>query len=107
VLLTTTGAKSGATRVNPLVAFLKGDDMYVFASKAGAPTRPDWYHNLVANPQVEVEFGDDRFTATAVPITSGPERDRLYAAQVAQQPGFADYEKATTRVIPVVELRRA
>ena len=53
-----------------------------------------------------MEFGDDRFTATAVPITSGPERDRLYAAQVAVQPGFADYEKATTRVIPVVELRR-
>lgn len=107
VLLTTKGAKSGATRVNPLVALLDGDDIYVFASKAGAPTSPDWYHNLVANPQVEVEFGDDRFTATAVPITSGPERDRLYAAQVALQPGFADYEKSTTRVIPVVELRRA
>jgi hypothetical protein len=73
VLLTTTGAKSGKKRVNPLV---------------------------------EVEFGDDRFTATAVPITPGPERDRLYAAQVAVQPGFGDYEKATTRVIPVVELRQ-
>jgi hypothetical protein len=55
VLLTTTGAKSGATRVNPLVALVEGDDLYVFASKAGAPTSPDWYHNLVANPQVEVE----------------------------------------------------
>ena len=79
----------------------------MIASKAGAPTSPDWYHNLLANPEVEVEFGDDRFTATAVPIISGPERDRLYAAQVAVQPGFADYEKATTRVIPVVELRRS
>ena len=107
VLLTTTGAKSGETRVNPLVALVDGDDLYVFAYKAGAPTSPDWYHNLVANPQVEVEFGNERFSATAVPITSGPERDRLYAAQVAVQPGFADYEKATTRVIPVVELRRA
>ena len=107
VLLTTTGAKSGETRVNPLVALVDGDDLYVFASKAGAPTSPAWYHNLVANPQVEVEFGNERFSATAVPITSGPERDRLYAAQVAVQPGFADYEKATTRVIPVVELRRA
>lgn len=106
VLLTTTGAKSGETRVNPLVALVDGDDLYVFASKAGAPTSPDWYHNLVANPQVEVEFGNERFSATAVPITSGPERDRLYAAQVAVQPGFAEYEKATTRVIPVVELRR-
>jgi deazaflavin-dependent oxidoreductase (nitroreductase family) len=106
VLLTTTGAKSGEKRLNPLVALVEGENFYVFASKAGAPTSPDWYHNLVANPEVEFEFGDDRFTATAVPITSGPERDRLYAAQVAVQPGFADYEKATTRVIPVVELRR-
>ena len=57
--------------------------LYVVASKAGAPTSPDWYHNLVANPEVEVEFGDDHFSATAVPIVSGPERDRLYAAQVA------------------------
>jgi deazaflavin-dependent oxidoreductase (nitroreductase family) len=107
VLLTTTGAKSGLKRVNPLVALVEGDKLYVIASKAGAPTSPDWYHNLVANPQVEVEKGDDRFSATAVPITSGPERDRLYAAQVAVQPGFADYEKATTRVIPVVELQRS
>jgi deazaflavin-dependent oxidoreductase (nitroreductase family) len=107
VLLTTTGARSGRTRVNPLVALVEGDTLYVVASKAGAPTSPDWYHNLVAHPDVEVEFGDERFSATAVPIVSGPERDRLYAAQVSVQPGFADYEKATTRVIPVVELRRS
>jgi deazaflavin-dependent oxidoreductase (nitroreductase family) len=107
VLLHTTGAKSGQRRVNPLVALVQGDTLYVVASKGGAPTNPDWYHNLVANPEVEVEFGDDRFEATAVPITGGPERDHLFAAQVAAQPGFADYEKATTRVIPVVELRRS
>ena len=106
VLLTTTGAKSGQKRVNPLVGLLDGDTLYVVASKAGAPTSPDWYHNLLANPSVEVEFGDERFDATAVPITSGPERDRLYVAQVAAMPGFAEYEKATTRVIPIVELRR-
>jgi len=106
VLLTTTGAKSGQKRVNPLVALVDGDRMYVIASKAGAPTSPDWYHNLLAHPEVEVEFGDERFEATTLPIVSGPERDRLYAAQVAVQPGFGDYEKATTRVIPVVELRR-
>ena len=106
VLLTTTGAKSGQKRVNPLVALLDGGKLYVVASKGGAPTSPDWYHNLVANPEVEVEYGDERFAATAVPIPSGPERDRLFAAQVAVQPGFADYEKATTRVIPLVELRR-
>jgi deazaflavin-dependent oxidoreductase (nitroreductase family) len=106
VLLTTTGAKSGKKRVNPLVSFSDGGNLYVVASKAGAPTNPDWYHNLLAHPEVEVEFGDDRFEATAVPITSGPERDRLYAVQVAAQPGFADYAQATTRVIPIVELRR-
>ena len=104
------GRKSGREYVTPVMYLphdTEPDIIYVFATKAGAPTSPDWYHNLVANPEVEVEFGDDRFTATAVPITSGPERDRLYAAQVAVQPGFGDYEKATTRVIPVVELRRS
>jgi deazaflavin-dependent oxidoreductase (nitroreductase family) len=106
VLLSTTGAKSGEKRVNPLVGLVDGGTLYVVASKAGAPASPDWYHNLLANPEVEVEFGGDRFEATAVPIVSGPERDRLYAAQVAAQPAFADYEKATTRVIPIVELRR-
>jgi len=105
VLLTTTGAKSGQKRVNPLAALVEGDKLYVFASKAGAPANPDWYHNLVANPEVEVEFGDERFGAAATPIT-GPERDRLFATQVAQNPVFGDYEKATERVIPVVELRR-
>jgi deazaflavin-dependent oxidoreductase (nitroreductase family) len=104
VLLTTTGAKSGQKRVNPLVGLVDDGTLYVVASKAGAPTSPDWYHNLLANPDVEVEFGDERFEATAVPITSGPERDRLYAAQVAAMPGFADYEKSTTRVIPIVAL---
>jgi deazaflavin-dependent oxidoreductase (nitroreductase family) len=105
VLLTTTGAKSRQKRVNPLAALVEGDKLYVFASKGGAPTNPDWYHNLVANPEVEVEFGADRFGARAIPIT-GPERDRLFAAQVAQNKAFGDYEKATERVIPVVELRR-
>jgi deazaflavin-dependent oxidoreductase (nitroreductase family) len=106
VLLSTTGAKSGQRRTNPLAA-LVGEDgtLYVFASKGGAPTNPDWYHNLVAHPEVEVEFGDERFAAVATPVT-GAERDRLYAEQVARMPGFGDYEKATTRVIPVVELRR-
>jgi deazaflavin-dependent oxidoreductase (nitroreductase family) len=105
VLLTTTGARTGQKRVNPLVGLVDDGALYVFASKAGAPTNPDWYHNLVAHPEVEVEFGDERFDAVATPV-SGPERDRLFAAQVAAQPGFADYEKATERVIPVVELRR-
>jgi deazaflavin-dependent oxidoreductase (nitroreductase family) len=105
VLLTTTGAKSGATRVNPLAA-LPGDEgtLYVFASKGGAPTNPDWYYNLLAHPDVEVEFGDERFRAVASEVT-GAERDRLFAEQVQRMPGFGDYEKNTTRVIPVIQLR--
>ncbi|HEY1651375.1 MAG TPA: nitroreductase family deazaflavin-dependent oxidoreductase [Acidimicrobiales bacterium] len=106
VLLTTTGAKSGTQRINPLVALPEGETLYVFASKGGAPTNPDWFHNLVAHPNVVVEYGDDRFDATANVLT-GAERDRLFAAQVARMPGFGDYEKsAGDRVIPVVELRR-
>jgi deazaflavin-dependent oxidoreductase (nitroreductase family) len=106
VLLHTTGAKSGQPRVNPLAA-LPGDDgvLYVFASKAGAPSNPDWYHNVLAHPEVEVEYGEDRYTAVATPVAA-PERDRIYAEQAARVPNFAEYEKATDRVIPVVELRR-
>jgi deazaflavin-dependent oxidoreductase (nitroreductase family) len=106
VLLHTTGAKSGQERVNPLASLPKGDVLYVFASKAGAPTNPDWYHNVLAHPEVEVEFGEDRFAAVATPVT-GPERDRIWEEQKTEMPGFADYEKATDRVIPVIELRRA
>ena len=106
VLLTTRGARSGEARVNPLAA-LPGDAdvLYVFASKGGAPTNPDWFHNLVAHPDVEVEFGDERYAATATQV-KGEERDRLFAEQVRRMPGFGDYEKKTDRVIPVVELRR-
>jgi deazaflavin-dependent oxidoreductase (nitroreductase family) len=106
VLLTTRGAKTGTARVNPLAA-LPGDAdvLYVFASKGGAPTNPDWFHNLLAHPDVEVEFGDERYASTATPVT-GEARDRLFAEQVRRMPGFGDYEKNTDRVIPVVELRR-
>ena len=105
VLITTTGAKSGKKRTNPLVSQPSGDVMYIFASKAGAPTNPDWYYNLLAHPEVEVEFGDEKFNAVASTV-EGPERDRIYAKHVEVFPGFGDYEKATDRVIPVVELRR-
>ena len=107
VLLTTTGAKSGRVYVNPLMGLPDGGRLYVVASKGGAPTNPDWFHNLVAHPDVVVEYGDEKFDAVAVVVTPGPERDRLYAAQVARAPGFAEYEeRAGDRVIPVVELRR-
>jgi deazaflavin-dependent oxidoreductase (nitroreductase family) len=106
VLLTTTGAKSGATRINPLVCLPKGDTLYVFASKGGAPTNPAWYYNLKANPAVQVEFGDDSFKATASEVT-GKERDELYAEQVTRFASFGDYENQTTRTIPVIALKRS
>ncbi|MFC9436098.1 nitroreductase family deazaflavin-dependent oxidoreductase [Nocardia sp. NPDC057030] len=104
LLLTTTGAKSGLPRTSP-VAFIRDQGrVIIIASKAGAPTSPDWYHNLRANPEVSVEIGTETHKATATPITEGPERDRLYAAMVEVMPGFAEYEQKTDRVIPVVAL---
>ncbi len=105
LLLTTTGAKSGQPRTSPIVHAKDGDDLVVFGSYAGADRHPDWYHNLVANPRVTVELGDESFEADAV-VTDGEERDRLFAAQVAAMPPFAEYERKTSRVIPVVRLKR-
>ena len=105
LLLTTTGAKSGRRFTLPLVYLPDGERMIIFASKAGAPTNPDWYHNLVANPIVTVEVDPETFDARATVIT-GDERDRLYATQVTRMPQFGDYEKKTTRVIPVIALER-
>jgi deazaflavin-dependent oxidoreductase (nitroreductase family) len=106
VLLSTKGAKSGQTRINPLVS-LPGEDglIYIFASAAGAPKHPDWYYNLLAHPEVGVELGTEQFTATATPVT-GPERDAIYARQAQTFASFADYEKMTTRTIPVIALTR-
>ena len=106
VLLTTTGAKSGTRRTNPLATLPEDGRLYAFASKGGAPTNPDWYYNVVAHPEVEVEYGDEKFSAVAHVVT-GAERDRVFEAQVARMPGFGDYQSRTGgRVIPVVELRR-
>ena len=105
VLLHTTGAKSGKERVNPLAYQPDGDRIVVFASKAGAPTNPDWFHNVLANPQVQVETGSETYAAVAR-VAEGEERERLWARQKELMPGFADYEAATTRQIPVVILER-
>ena len=105
LLLNTTGAKTGLPRTNPVV-YLPGEDcVYVFATKGGSPVHPDWYFNLVAHPVVTVEIGAETYQATAEPIT-GPERDRLYAKLVAKRSNFGTYQDNTTRVIPVVGLRR-
>ncbi|MBF6074424.1 nitroreductase family deazaflavin-dependent oxidoreductase [Nocardia beijingensis] len=104
LLLTSTGAKSGRPRTNPLAFIRDGEDIVVIASKAGAPTNPDWYHNVRAHPEVTIEIGTETIEATATAITDGPERDRLYAAMVEVMPGFAEYQEKTDRVIPVVKL---
>lgn len=105
LLLTTTGAQSGKQTVSPVMCMLDGDRILIYASAAGRPSNPAWYHNLVANPEVIVELGTERFPARAT-VTTGAERDRLWAEQVARVPSFGAYERNTTRVIPVVALER-
>ena len=105
LVLHTTGRTSGAIRENPMMYLLEGERIFVFASKAGAPTNPDWFLNLVATPEVTVELGTETFAATARPI-EGAERDRIYAIQAERYPGFAEYQSKTDRSIPVVEIIR-
>ena len=105
LLLTTTGARSGAQHTTPLMHHRDGDRLFVFASMGGAPKSPAWYHNLVANPTVTVEVGPERFEARAV-VLERPERDRVFAVQGKNFPQFAEYQTKTTRTIPVVELQR-
>jgi deazaflavin-dependent oxidoreductase (nitroreductase family) len=106
LLLTTIGAKSGRPYTTPVMYLREGDRLAVFATHGGSPGHPDWYHNLIANPVVTVEIGTEEFKAKAMPLTGGPERDRLYGRQAELFPQFADYQKRTTRVIPVVLLER-
>ena len=109
LILHTTGAKTGKERVHPLVYQADGDRVVVFASKGGAPQHPDWYRNLVANPDVTVELGTDTGTETVAMrarVAEGDERERLWTRQKQLAPGFADYEAKTTRQIPVVVLER-
>jgi deazaflavin-dependent oxidoreductase (nitroreductase family) len=107
LLLTTTGAKSGKERINPLAFTRDGDKYVIIASKGGSPTHPDWYHNVVAHPEVRVEVatpsGVNQFAAHAR-IAEGEERQRLFDAQSAVMPNFAEYQKKTSREIPVVVL---
>jgi deazaflavin-dependent oxidoreductase (nitroreductase family) len=106
LLLHTMGARSGLERVNPMMYLDLDGDRYVFASKAGADTHPDWFHNLSAHPEVTVEVGTETYRAEATALPE-PERSRVYAEQARRFPGFAEYEAKTTRVIPVVKLVRA
>ena len=105
LLLNTTGAKSGQPRTSPLVYYNENGRLFIFATKAGAPTNPDWYYNLLAHPDVTVEVGTEKFPATSV-VLGEEERAQMYAKQATASPRFAEYEKTTSRKIPVVELVR-
>ena len=106
MLVTTTGAKSGQPRTAPLVYTTDGDRFVIIASKGGAPTNPDWYHNIAANPQITVEVGGETFPARAE-IAAEPERTRLFDAHAALMPGFREYQDNTSRVLPVITISRA
>src|SRR5690242_6509074 len=105
ILLTTKGAKSGQTRVSPLIAIPDGENYLAVASRGGAPQHPLWFHNLMAHPNVTVETGNETFAATARLLT-GDELDQSYAKAVAMFADFGEYQKKTAREIPVFSLER-
>ena len=105
LLLTTTGARSGQRRTTPMMYISDSDRLLIIASNAGAPSHPDWYHNLVAHPQVTVEVGPETFEATAI-VMEGEARQQLWTRVTELYPFFADYQAKVTRQIPVVVLER-
>jgi deazaflavin-dependent oxidoreductase (nitroreductase family) len=107
LLLHHTGAKSGTERVNPLAYQPLEDGTWaVFATKGGMPTNPDWYHNLLTNPKARVEIGTDTIDVNAR-VAEGDEHERIWEKQKVLMPGMAEYEKQTSRKIPVVVLERS
>jgi deazaflavin-dependent oxidoreductase (nitroreductase family) len=110
ILMTATGAKSGDLITTPLVFGRDGDDYVIVASKGGAPTHPTWFNNLKKNPDVEVEapadHGTEKFKARAKMVEDRAERDRLFKEMTKIWPSYADYEKRTERLIPIVILER-
>jgi deazaflavin-dependent oxidoreductase (nitroreductase family) len=106
LLLHHTGAKSGTERVSPMMYQTVEGGYAVFASKAGAPTNPDWFHNLVANNDARIEIGD-KVVPVVARVTEGQERDTIWEKQKTDYPGFAEYEQKTSRLIPVVVLAPA
>jgi deazaflavin-dependent oxidoreductase (nitroreductase family) len=107
LLLHHTGAKSGRSYVNPLAYLRDGSRMVVFASKGGADSNPDWYHNLIAHPDIKVELGDGTLIDAKAVILQGEERDRIYDHQVERVPVFGEYRQKTGRTIPVIALEPA
>ncbi len=105
LVFTHTGAKSGKKHTTPVMYLPDGDRYVIFASMGGAPKNPDWYHNLVAHPDIKLEVGTEKFDAKAT-VKKGKERDELYARQTKLYPQFGEYAKKTTRKIPVIVLER-
>ena len=105
LLLHTVGARTGREHVNPVAYVLDGDRFVIVASKGGAPTNPGWYHNILVHPHVTVEVGVHQLPAGAS-VASEPERTQLYEKMIAMMPVFAEYRRRTSRVIPVIILRR-
>lgn len=103
LLLRHIGARSGKQRVNPVMYLKEGNRYLVFASKGGSDTNPDWYHNLKAHPDIQIEVGDDVIDVHTEEI-KGAERDKLYAKQSTLYPNFAEYQRKTKRIIPVIAL---
>jgi deazaflavin-dependent oxidoreductase (nitroreductase family) len=106
LLLHTTGAKSGLERINPLLYKADGQRYLIVASKAGAPSHPDWYYNILANPKVNLEVGTEKFDALAT-VAEEPERTQLYEQMEAMNPIFTEYQSKVTRIIPIIFLTRS
>jgi deazaflavin-dependent oxidoreductase (nitroreductase family) len=106
LLLHTKGRKSGAERINPLVYLPDGDRYVIFATKGGHPEHPDWYFNLMANPDVEIEVGTETIPVHATEVTDDAEHDALYARQIERRSSFAEYLTKTDRRFPVIVLER-
>ncbi|MEP7135253.1 MAG: nitroreductase family deazaflavin-dependent oxidoreductase [Chloroflexota bacterium] len=106
LLLHTLGAKSGQPRINPVAYIKDGERFVIVAAKGGMANNPDWYHNLLAHPQVTVEVGTEKFPALAT-LATEPERTRLYDQMAAVTKGYAEYQRKTARIIPVILLTRS
>lgn len=105
LLLHTVGAKTGLARTNPLAYFTDSDDLVIVASYAGAPNNPPWFYNLMAHPEVEVEVGEEKIRVRAE-IIGEPERTEMYERLAAAAPSFGEYQRNTTRRIPLIRLKR-
>lgn len=105
LVLTTRGAKTGAVRKVPIVPYIEGKNVFVIASLGGAPSNPAWFYNLKADPNVRVQWFADNYRARAR-ILPEPERSQVWERIVAKMPGFGEYQKKTSRIIPVIQLER-